>query len=351
MEQKEMLFALSERMSIVGFEAYDREALTALFAPHFDEHEYDAIGNHIFIRRCGKPNAPRVLVDTHYDEIGLMVKSITDEGFLHICNIGGVDARILPASELVIYGKEPIPGIVLTKPRELMTKEEKKRLVPIEDLVVDIGMTKEEAEIAAPVGTPVGFEPVCTELKTGYLAGKGFDNKCSAAAVFDALTSLDMSKLSCDIYFTMSGREEVGHRAIAAAVYRIRPDMALVLDVTFGNAPGSEKICSSDMRGGPVVSLTATLDTYLTDFIVETGRKHGIPVQTVVEAMSTSTHADDIYLAAGGVPTALISIPVWFMHTANEMVHPDDMRSSADLVFAVINDKYGVPAEEEEAQV
>ena len=104
MEQKEMLFALSERMSIVGFEAYDREALTALFAPYFDECEYDAIGNHIFIRRCGKPNAPRVLVDTHYDEIGLMVKSITDEGFLHICNIGGVDARILTASEIVIYG-------------------------------------------------------------------------------------------------------------------------------------------------------------------------------------------------------------------------------------------------------
>ena len=349
MEQKELLFALSKTMSIVGFEYYDREALTALFAPYFDEHEYDAIGNHIFIRRCGKENAPRVLVDTHYDEIGLMVKSITDEGFLHICNIGGVDVRILPAAELVVYGKEPIPGIVLTKPRELMSKEEKKRLVPMDELLVDIGMTKEEAEIAVPVGTPVGFEPVCTELKTGYLTGKGFDNKACAAAVFDAITSLDMSKLSCDIYFSMSGREEVGHRSIAAAAYRIRPDLAIVLDVTFGNAPGSERICSSDMRGGPVVSLTATLDTYLTDFIIETAHKHEIPVQTVVEAMSTSTHADDIYLAAGGIPTALISIPLWFMHTANEMVHPDDMKASADLVRAVIEDKFGIVTEETEA--
>jgi endoglucanase len=147
----------------------------------------------------------------------------------------------------------------------------------------------------------------------------------------------------------MSGREEVGHRSISAATYRIRPDLAIVLDVTFGNAPGSEKICSSDMKSGPVVSLTATLDTALTDFIVETGKKHGIPVQTVVEATSTSTHADDIYLAAGGVPTALISIPLWFMHTANEMVHPIDMKASADLVAAVINDKFGIPAEEEEA--
>ncbi|MBQ3490215.1 MAG: M20/M25/M40 family metallo-hydrolase [Clostridia bacterium] len=349
MEQKELLFALSEKMSVVGFEYYDEEALTALIAPYFDEHEYDTIGNHIFIRRCGKENAPRVLVDAHYDEIGLMVKSITDEGFLHICNLGGVDTRILPAAELVVYGKEKIPGIVLTKPRELMTKEEKKKLVPMEELLVDIGMTKEEAEIAAPIGTPVGFEPVCTELKTGYLAGKGFDNKCSAAAVFDALTSLDMKTLSCDLYFSLSGREEVGHRAISSAVYRIRPDLALVLDVTFGNAPGSEKICSSDMRSGPVVSLTATLDTDLTDFILETAKKHDIPVQSVVEAMSTSTHADDIYLAAGGVPTALISIPVWFMHTANEMVHPDDMKASAALVAAVIRDKYGIAEEKEEA--
>jgi len=349
MEQKELLFALSEKMSVVGFEAYDEEALTALVAPYFDEHEYDVIGNHIFIRRCGKENAPRILVDTHYDEIGLMVKSITEEGFLHVCNLGGVDARILPASELVVYGKERIPGIVLTKPRELMSKEEKKKLVPIEELVVDIGMTKEEAELAAPIGTPVGFEPVCTELRTGYLAGKGFDNKCSAAAVIDALASLDMSGLSCDIYFSLSGREEVGHRAISSAVWRIRPDLALVLDVTFGNAPGSEKVCSADMRSGPVVSLTATLDTELTDFILETAKNHEIPVQTVVEAMSTSTHADDIYLASGGVPTALISIPVWFMHTANEMVHPDDMKASADLVTAVIKDKFGTVAEKEEA--
>jgi len=230
-----------------------------------------------------------------------------------------------------------------------MSKEEKKKLVPIEELVVDIGMTKEEAELAAPIGTPVGFEPVCTELRTGYLAGKGFDNKCSAAAVIDALASLDMSGLSCDIYFSLSGREEVGHRAISSAVWRIRPDLALVLDVTFGNAPGSEKVCSADMRSGPVVSLTATLDTELTDFILETAKNHEIPVQTVVEAMSTSTHADDIYLASGGVPTALISIPVWFMHTANEMVHPDDMKASADLVTAVIKDKFGTVAEKEEA--
>lgn len=347
MEQKELLFALVKKMSVVGFEHYDEEALTALVDPYFDEHEYDAVGNHIFIRRCGKENAPRVLIDTHYDEIGLMVKGITKEGFLRICKMGGVDARILPAAEVVVYGKTKMPGIILTKPRELMPKDEYRKLVPLEELLVDIGMTAEEAEIASPIGTPIGFDPECTELVGGYLAGKGFDNKCSAAAALIAIAELDMKKLSCDIYFSMSAREEVGQRAIAAATYRIRPDMAIVLDVTFGNAPGSERICSSDMKGGPVVSLTATLDTELTEMIVETAKKHEIPVQTVVEATRTSTHADDIYLAAGGVPTALVSIPVWFMHTANEVVHPDDMQNTSALLSAVIYEKYGILSEKE----
>jgi endoglucanase len=347
MEQKELLFALVEKMSVVGFEYYDEEALTSLVAPYFDEHEYDAVGNHIFIRRCGKENAPRVMIDTHYDEIGLLVKGITEKGFLRICNLGGVDARILPAAEVVVYGKNKIPGVILTKPRELMNKDEYRKLVPLEELVVDIGMTKEEAEEAAPIGTPVGFDPNCTALSFGYLAGKGFDNKCSATAAMLAITALDMTKLSCDIYFSMSAREEVGQRAVAAAAYRIRPDMAIVLDVTFGNAPGSERICSSDMKGGPVVSLTATLDTALTEMIVSTAEKYEIPVQTVVEATRTSTHADDIYLAAGGIPTALISIPIWFMHTANEVVHPVDMENTTALLTAVIQEKYGISPEKE----
>lgn len=347
MEQKELLFALVQKMSVVGFEHYDEEALTALVDPYFDEHEYDQVGNHIFIRRCGKENAPRVLIDAHYDEIGLMVKGITDEGFLRICNLGGVDARILPAAEVVVYGKERMPGIVLTKPREWMTRDEFGALVPLGELLVDIGMTKEEAEEAAPIGTPIGFDPNSAELIGGYLAGKSFDNKCSAVAAILAIASLDMTKLSCDIYFSMSAREEVGHRAITAAAYRIRPDMAIVLDVTFGNAAGCERIYNSDMKCGPVVSLTATLDTALTEFLVSTAEKHEIPVQTAVEATGTGTHADHIYLAADGVPTALLSIPIWCMHTANEIVHEEDMKNTTALLAAVLNEKYGDLSEKE----
>lgn len=341
MQAKELLAELCGKMSVVGFESYDEAATSALLDPYFDEHEYDAVGNHIFIRRCGKANAKRIFIDTHYDEVGLMVKGITKEGHLRVCGQGGVDARILPAAEVVVYGEKRLPGIVLTKPKELMSGDEGGRLVPVTELLIDTGLTKEEAEKAAPIGTPIGFEPVYTELAGGYLAGKGFDNKCSAAAAILAVSELDMSALECDIYVSLSAREEVGHRAVAAAAFRIRPDAALVLDVTFGYAPEGKKPGDSEMKGGPAVSLSAILDKPLTDFVIETAKEETIPVQTVVEATGTGTHADELVYAAGGIPTALIGIPIWFMHTANEILNLEDVEHTARLVAAVIRRKYG----------
>ena len=347
MQTKQRLTDLCGLMSVVGFESYDETALTRLVGPYFDEHEYDAVGNHIFIKRCGKENAKKLFIDTHYDEVGLLVKGITDDGHLRVCSQGGVDARILPASEVVVYGQKPLRGIVLTKPRELMTGEESYRLVPVKELLIDTGLGKVEAETLTPVGTPVGFEPEYTELAGGYLAGKGFDNKCSAAAVLAALAELDMSTINCDIYFSMSAREEVGHRAVTAAAFRIRPDAALVLDVTFGFAPEGKKPGDSDMKGGPAVSLSAILDKPLTDFILDTAKEESIPVQTVVEATGTGTHADELVYAAGGIPTALVGIPIWFMHTANEILNLEDVESTARLVAAVIRKKFGVSPEKE----
>ena len=346
MEAKNLLASLSGLMSVVGFESYDEAALSALVGPYFDEHEYDRVGNHIFIRRCGKAGAKKLLIDAHYDEVGLMVKGITAQGHLRVCGQGGVDARILPAAEVVVYGKTRLHGIVLTKPRELMFGDESGRLVPVTELLVDTGLTREEAEKAAPIGTPVGFEPVYTELAGGYLAGKGFDNKCSSAAAILAVSQLDMSALGCDVYVSLSAREEVGHRAVTAAAFRIRPDAALVLDVTFGYAPDGEKPGDSEMKGGPVLSLSAILDKPLTDFVIETAKEQAIPIQTVVEATSTGTHADALVYAAGGIPTALVGIPIWFMHTANEILNMDDVENTARLVTAVIRRKYGTGGKE-----
>ncbi len=341
MEIKKLLTDLCGLMSVVGFEYHDEEKLTELVSPYFDEHEYDSVGNHIFVKRCGKENAKRLFIDVHYDEIGLMVKGITDGGHLRICTLGGLDARILPASEVIVYGKEAMPGIVLMKPTVLMDGKEKEKLTAIPELLVDVGLTKEEAEALTPIGTPIGFEPVYTELRGGYIAGKGMDDKCCAIPVIAAVAALDVNDLDCDIYFSMSAKEEVGHRAVSSAAFRIRPDAAIVLDVGFGLAPEGKKPDDADMKGGPIVTLSALLDKDFTDMVIETAKKAEIPCQPIVDATSTGTHADDIVYAAGGIPTILLGVPLWFMHTANETVALDDLKYTAKLLAAVIREKFG----------
>ncbi len=342
MDIKELLLALTDTMSVVGFEYHDEEKLSALLLPYFDEHDYDAVGNHIFIRRCGKENAKKLMIDVHYDEVGLMVKDITKDGFLRVCPMGGTDARIYPASEVWVYGKEKLSGIVLTKPMELMSEEERGKLTPTSEMLIDVGLTKQEAEEMTPIGTPIGyvFEPM--ELLNGFISVKGLDDKCSAVPVVDAISRLDMHALNCDIYFSFSAREEVGHHAVTSAAYRIAPDMAIVLDVTFGAIPGGDKAAEIELGKGLAISLTAHLDAALADKLIETAKKHELALRPVVEGTGTGTHADDIVYCAGGIPTALLSIPVWFMHAPIETVCIDDLKTLSDLLYAFITDTFGV---------
>ena len=140
MEIKKLLTDLCSLMSVVGYEYHDGDKLTEIVAPYFDEHEHDSVGNHIFVKRCGKNDAKRLFIDVHYDEVGLMVKGITDGGHLRVCALGGLDSRILPASEVVVYGKETMPGIVLMKSAVTMNMKDKDKLTPVSELLVDVGL-------------------------------------------------------------------------------------------------------------------------------------------------------------------------------------------------------------------
>ena len=340
MEIKTFLSDLCGLMSVVGFEYRDEEKLTALVAPYFDGHDYDRVGNHIFFRRCGKENAKRLLIDVHYDEVGLLVKNITEDGHLCVCNQGGLDPHVLPASEVVVYGNEVLPGIILTVPRDLKTDAQKKGLTPVSELLVDVGLTKSEAEALTPIGSPVGYTPVYTELENDNFCGKGFDDKCLIVPVVAAVASLNMDELDCDIYVSLSAREEVGQHAVSAAAFGIRPDAAIVFDVEFGNLHGAKDPSETVVGGGMTLTYSAILDRDFTDFIMETAEELGFDCQPVVEAVATGTHADELVFAAGGIPTVLLGVPICHMHTANELLSLDDLRETAKLLGTVIRKRY-----------
>ncbi|MBQ9510880.1 MAG: hypothetical protein IJR55_04235 [Clostridia bacterium] len=341
MDVKKFTVDLCSLMSIDGFEFAEEDKMIKLVLPYFDSVKSDSVGNYVFVLKSKKKHAPKLFIDTHYDEVGLMVKGITDDGMLRICGIGGVDARILPSSEVVVYGKKKIKGIVALKPTALIPAESRDRLVPVTELLVDIGYPKEKTEKLAPIGTPIGYKPDYVTLGKKYLSGKSLDDKVCAVAVIKAISLLDREKLGCDIYFSMSAKEETGGSAVPCAVFDIQPDFSISLDVTFGMAPGGNKLSDMKMGGGAVVTRSLLTDRETVAMIENVAKEKELPIQSDVCPMSTGTHNDDIVLVGRGVPGALISIPAWFMHTQSETVCIDDIENTAKLLCAVIEKKFG----------
>ena len=337
METKDLIRSVCSIMSINGYEYTESDKLISLVSPYFDEVERDNVGNHIFIKRSKKTNAKKLFIDTHFDEVGLMVKGITDEGFLRVCSVGGVDARLLPCADVTVYGNgKTLPGVALDKPGCIRKEDERGKLTPVSDILVDVGLDKAEVEKYVDIGTPVGFAPVYGDLCDGYFFGKALDDKLCSAAVIKAMELVDADKLCCDVYFSMSCREEVGHRAVSSAAYRIEPDAAMVLDVTFGFAPEGKKGADMKMGGGAVISLSVILDKKLTDKIIDIAKENEIPYQLCLEGVGTGTHADDVAFVGRGIPTALLGIPIFFMHTPVETTLVDDVDNTAKLVAACI---------------
>ena len=324
MDTKKLLFDICSCMSISGFEYRCEKKLREIVMPYFDGYMGDSVGNHIFVKKSKSANAPKLLIDTHYDEVGLMVKGITDEGFLRVCSVGGVDARIFPASELTVYAPEKeICGVVVKKAPHARTPDEAGKLTAVTNLLVDTGFSKAELE----------------EMGIGIGSGQSFDNKsCCAAAVY-AVSML--GDCGCDIYLSMSAKEEVGHRAASSAAYTVDPDYAIAIDVGLGLAPGGDKKSNPKLGEGACISVSAILDRKWTETIREIAKKNEIPLQTIVEACGTGTHADEIEAVRLGIPTALLSMPINFMHTGVETLYMSDFEATAKLLCAVINDKFG----------
>lgn len=270
-----------------------------------------------------------------------MVKGITDEGFLRVCSVGGVDARIFPASELTVYAPEKeICGVVVKKAPHARTPDEAGKLTAVTNLLVDTGFSKAELEeMGIGIGTPLGMAKNYISLSDDVVSGQSFDNKsCCAAAVY-AVSML--GDCGCDIYLSMSAKEEVGHRAASSAAYTVDPDYAIAIDVGLGLAPGGDKKSNPKLGEGACISVSAILDRKWTEQIREIAKKNEIPLQTIVEACGTGTHADEIEAVRLGIPTALLSLPINFMHTGVETLYMSDFEATAKLICAVINDKFG----------
>ena len=341
MELKKLLIDIPSIMSITGYTVNGGEKLRELIGDAFDESYTDNVGNHIFVKRCGKENAPKILIDTHFDEVGMMVTGIHDGGFLSVVNVGGLDMRIMQAAEVTVYGEnKEIYGVVVSTPPHLTNPAEAKKLKEIGELYIDTGYSKEELEKYVHLGTPVGFRAIYRELINDKLAGKAFDCKACGACAAYAVGEISREELAGDVYVVFSNFEETGARGAGAgnAAYSIDPDYAMVADVTHAVMPGDGK--KEPKQGeGICVTLSPITNRVLTNMLIKEAKEKEMNIQREIVTRHTGTNTMSVNLIKGGIPTVDIGLPLKNMHTYNEVVSIRDAEGLARLMQIFITSK------------
>lgn len=341
MELKKLLTEIPAIMSITGYTMQAGDKLRALIGDIFDESYTDAVGNHVFVRRCGRDNAPKILIDTHFDEVGMMVTGVHEGGFVSIANVGGLDMRIMQAAEVTIYAEDrEIYGVIVSTPPHLTKAGEAKKLKEITELYIDTGYSKEELEKYVHLGTPVGFRAIYRELLNNKISGKAFDCKACGASAVDAVANTPREELAGDVYVVFSNFEETGARGAGAAnaVYSVDPDYAMVADVTHAVMPGDSNK-EPKMGEGISITLSPITNRKLCNMLIAAAKEKDMKIQRETVTRHTGTNTMDVNLVRAGVPTVDVGLPLKNMHTYNEVVCVDDAQSLSDLMKIFITSK------------
>ena len=340
MSINENLEKLSNAVGVTGRENEVRTLMVELMKPHVNEIKVDRLENVIAIKN-GKESSPKVMLAAHMDEIGLMVKTITKEGFLKFAKMGGIDDRILLAQKVQVYtDKGPLNGIVGSKPPHIQKEEERKKIVTYDELFVDVGAENMEdaKSMGVRIGDPIGFDLRYANIGKDLVIGKAFDDRIGCAIMIEVLKHI--GKTDCTICAVGTVQEEVGLRGATTAAFGIDPDVAFALDVTVaGDVPGVKEFESSLKMGkGPTLTVSDSgLITHpkVLRLLMNTAEEKKIPYQLETGLMGT-TDAARISLTRQGVPSGTVSVAARYIHSPTSMLSLKDAENATKLTIAAI---------------
>lgn len=336
MDLAERIEKLSNLRGVSGYEGRINTQVAQMFQPYCDVVQTDALGSVIAVKRSRRPDAGKVMIEAHMDEIGMMVTNIDEHGFLFFTNIGGIDARILLANEVVVHGVQDVPGIIGAKPPHILSAEERAKTVPMEKLYIDTGYNREDVEKLIRVGDTVTFQNKTLQLKNNFICTKSQDDRTSVAVLIEILQELCHTDLPFDLYAVAAVQEEVGLRGSGCAAYQIDPDFAIAIDVCHASTPDASKN-TFPAGGGTVVSRGPNIHPGLFRVITKTLDEYHISYAVDVDGGDTGTDAWAIQVARSGIPTALFSLPLRYMHTPVETVALSDVKATAHGIAVFLN--------------
>ena len=277
---------------------------------------------------------PSLLLDAHIDQIGFAVTYITDDGFIKVGNIGGIDRRLLPAQPVVVHGSRDIKGVICSVPPHLTSGGSE--VLEMDDVAIDTGLTKEELEKLVSLGDSVTFDVTCRDLIGSRITGGALDDRCGVASILYALELLKDSDLAYNVTVLFSTQEEVGERGAKIGAFEINPDIALAVDVSFAYAIGEEESKCGYLGKGPMIGISPSLSREISDELINTAKSADIPYQIEVMSGLTGTNADRFSVNRCGAKACTVSIPLRNMHTPVEVIDITDAEQTAKLLTAYI---------------
>lgn len=335
-KHERFLKQLLETPSPTGYEVPVADVVRERLSGTADEIRTDVMGSvHALLK--GNADGPSLMLAAHMDEIGLMVTYISDDGYLSVAAIGGVDAAILPGLRVDVHTDAgTLRGVVGRKPIHLIKADERKNVTPIDQLVIDLGMPGKKVKELVRIGDAITFGVGYERFGKHMAVSRAFDDKVGVWVAVRVLEKLAKAgRAAGDFIATATVQEEIGTRGATTSAYGVNPDVAIAFDVTHAtDYPGIDKTKHGDFvcGGGPVIARGPNINPLVYERLVAAAEKEGIPYQIEAEPSVTGTDARAIQVARGGIPCGLVSVPLRYMHTPTEVVCLKDLQATVDLL-------------------
>ena len=339
-KSKNFLYKYLNTASPTGFEAEGQKIWLDYIKPYIDDYVVDTYGS---VYGVINPKAQyKVAIEAHADEISWFVNYITDKGYIYVVRNGGSDHQIAPSMRVNLHTKNGVVKGIFGWPA-IHVRKDKEDNPTLKNICIDVGAaSKEEVEkMDIHPGTVVTFQDELFELNDKYIVGRALDNRAGGFMIAEVVRRISEKgvKLPFGLYVVNSVQEEIGLRGAEMISRRIKPDVAIVTDVTHDTqSPMYDKIVSGDMTAGkgPAITYGPAVQNNVRDMILEVAKKNEIPFQQMAVSRTTGTDTDAFAYSDIGVASGLISLPLKYMHTTVETVHKEDVENVIRLIYETV---------------